>query len=56
MSIPKPVTALDAARALLDEPPHPYALLAERAAGICLLSRLWAASERAPAGVRPSTR
>lgn len=45
-----------APRALLAERPHPYALLAERAAGICLLSRLWAASAAAPVGVRASFR
>jgi hypothetical protein len=45
-----------ATQALLDEPPHPYELLAERAKGICLLTRLWAQSDVAHAGVRPSAR
>lgn len=45
-----------AAQALLEQPPHPYALLAERAKGICLLTRLWAQTEMAHAGVRPSAR
>lgn len=45
-----------AAQALLDQPPHPYELLAERARGICLLARLWAQSDVAPTGVRPSAR
>lgn len=42
--------------ATLDAAPHPYALLAERAKGICLLARLWAQSGTAPTGVRPSAR
>jgi len=41
---------------ILDESPHPYSLLAERAAGICLLTRLWAASPDAHRGVRHSER
>lgn len=45
-----------AAQALLEQPPHPYERLAERARGICLLARLWAQSDAAPEGVRPSTR
>jgi hypothetical protein len=44
------------AQALLEQPPHPYELLAERARGICLLSRLWAQSNNAPFGVRHSGR
>jgi hypothetical protein len=45
-----------AARSLLDEAPHPYARLAERAQGVCLLARLWAQSEASRRGVRPSAR
>lgn len=48
--------AMAAAEAFLASPPHPYAALAERAAGVCLLARLVAGSEHAPPGVRASGR
>jgi hypothetical protein len=48
--------AAEAAEVFLATPPHPNALLAERAAGICLLARLWAQSDHAVVGVRPSLR
>ena len=48
--------AMAAAEAFLASPPHPYAALAERATGICLLARLVASSEYAPMGLRASSR
>jgi hypothetical protein len=58
MSAAKPAGAWPrfAADAILEQPPHPYELLAERAAGICLLARLWAQCPAAPTGIRPSER
>ena len=43
-------------RSILDEDPHPYERLAERARGICLLSRLWAQSDDASHGINASAR
>lgn len=53
---PRLAAPVGAAQALIEQAPHPYELLAERAKGICLLARLWAQSDAAHSGVRPSVR